>query len=117
MVKMMLMEVKDITVDSFLVSAGVNNLLKNASMKIAHGKSYGLVESNGTEKSTLLKLIEWRKIPVAKNIDILLVELEIVGDELEALVQANEEFVRLRQEVATLQKEVEDVGDTGEKLL
>ncbi|KAI3878844.1 hypothetical protein MKX03_000654 [Papaver bracteatum] len=99
--------VKDITVENFSVSAQGRPLLQDTSVKISHGKRYGLVGPNGTGKSTLLKLLAWRKIPVPKNIDVLLVEQEVVGDEksaLEAVVSANEELVKLREEVATLQK-------------
>nr|POE64661.1 abc transporter f family member 4 [Quercus suber] len=81
-------------------------LLKNTSVKISHGKRYGFVGPNGMGKSTLLKLLAWRKIPVPKNIDLLLVEQEVVGDDrtaLEAVVSANEELVRLQKEVAFLQ--------------
>ncbi|KAL0381879.1 UNVERIFIED_CONTAM: ABC transporter F family member 4 [Sesamum angustifolium] len=98
--------VKDITVDNFSVSARGKELLKNASVKISHGKRYGLVGPNGMGKSTLLKLLAWRKIPVPKNIDVLLVEQEVVGDDrsaIEAVVSANEELIKLRQEVAALQ--------------
>ncbi|KAG6409839.1 hypothetical protein SASPL_127881 [Salvia splendens] len=98
--------VKDITVENFSVAARGKELLKNTSVKISHGKRYGLVGPNGMGKSTLLKLLAWRKIPVPKNIDVLLVEQEVVGDDrtaLEAVVSANEELVKLRQEVASLQ--------------
>lgn len=117
--------VKDITVDNFSVSARGKELLKNASVKISHGKRYGLVGPNGKGKSTLLKLLAWRKIPVPKNIDVLLVEQEIVGDDktaLEAVVSANKELVDLRKEVAALLESTEgengkeDDADTGEKL-
>ncbi|KAL6012283.1 ABC transporter F member 4 [Asimina triloba] len=119
--------VKDVTVENFSVSARGKELLKNASLKISHGKRYGLVGPNGKGKSTLLKLLAWRKIPVPKNIDVLLVEQEVVGDDktaLEAVVSANEELVKLRQEVAELQDSsaaaAEEDGDgdddTGEKL-
>ncbi|KAL0461825.1 UNVERIFIED_CONTAM: ABC transporter F family member 4 [Sesamum latifolium] len=104
-------------------------LLKNASVKISHGKRYGLVGPNGMGKSTLLKLLAWRKIPVPKNIDVLLVEQEVVGDDrsaIEAVVSANEELIKLRQEVAALQDSSavstgengdDDEGDdVGEKL-
>ncbi|CAA7046149.1 unnamed protein product [Microthlaspi erraticum] len=117
--------VKDITIDSFSVSARGKELLKNASVKISHGKRYGLVGPNGMGKSTLLKLLAWRKIPVPKNIDVLLVEQEVVGDEksaLEAVVSANEELVKVRKEVESLQDssagadgDGED-DDSGEKL-
>ncbi|EYU34546.1 hypothetical protein ABFS82_12G018500 [Erythranthe guttata] len=118
--------VKDITVDNFSVSARGKELLKNATVKISHGKRYGLVGPNGMGKSTLLKLLAWRKIPVPKNIDVLLVEQEVVGDDrtaLEAVVSANEELISLRQEVASLQEassnvqeDDEEENDVGEKL-
>lgn len=121
--------VKDITVDNFSVSARGKELLKNCSVKISHGKRYGLVGPNGKGKSTLLKLLAWRKIPVPKNIDVLLVEQEVVGDDktaLEAVVSANEELIKTRQEVASLQDLAVSVGenedddddgnDVGEKL-
>ncbi|XP_062073361.1 ABC transporter F family member 4 [Humulus lupulus] len=122
--------VKDITIENFSVSARGKELLKNASVKISHGKRYGLVGPNGMGKSTLLKLIAWRKIPVPKNIDVLLVEQEVIGDEktaLEAVVSANVELVTLRKEVEALQNlassagndlsnENDDADDVGEKL-
>lgn len=116
--------VKDIKIDSFSVSARGKELLKNASVKISHGKRYGLIGPNGKGKSTLLKLLAWRKIPVPKNIDVLLVEQEVVGDDrtaLEAVVAANEELVKLRQEAQRLQDlsledSVDDEMDSGEKL-
>ncbi|KAI3757221.1 hypothetical protein L6452_04755 [Arctium lappa] len=108
--------VKDITIDNFSVSARGKELLKNASVKISHGKRYGLVGPNGTGKSTLLKLLAWRKIPVPKNIDVLLVEQEIVGDNrtaIEAVVSANEELIKLRQEVALLMESSASMGENG----
>ncbi|XP_031504315.1 ABC transporter F family member 4 [Nymphaea colorata] len=118
--------VKDITIDSFSVSARGKELLKNAALKISHGKRYGLVGPNGKGKSTLLKLIAWRKVPVPKNIDVLLVEQEVVGDEksaLQAVVSANEELIKLREEALRLQnlsldggEHDDDSRDSSEKL-
>ncbi|KAI4298927.1 hypothetical protein L6164_032434 [Bauhinia variegata] len=118
--------VKDITIDNFSVSARGKELLKNASVKISHGKRYGLVGPNGKGKSTLLKLLAWRKIPVPKNIDVLLVEQEVVGDDksaVEAVVSANVELVKTRQEVASLQNAAsaaenndDEEDDAGERL-
>lgn len=104
---------KDITVENFSVSARGKELLKNASVKISHGKRYGLVGPNGMGKSTLLKLLYWRKIPVPKNIDVLLVEQEVVGDDksaIQAVVTANEQLVKLREEAESLLK-----SSTGEE--
>ncbi|EPS69376.1 hypothetical protein M569_05386, partial [Genlisea aurea] len=110
--------VKDVTIDNFSVSARGKELLKNTSVKISHGNRYGLVGPNGKGKSTLLKLLAWRKIPVPKNIDVLLVEQEIIGDDrtaLEAVVSANEELVKLRKDVADLQNvSAESVNENGE---
>ncbi|GAB4828252.1 ABC transporter F member 4 [Ancistrocladus abbreviatus] len=116
--------IKDITIENFSVSARGKELLKNASVKISHGKRYGLVGPNGKGKSTLLKLLAWRKVPVPKNIDVLLVEQEVVGDDrtaLQAVVSANEELVKLREEVASLQDsssagDENGDDDSGEKL-
>ncbi|XP_010921961.1 ABC transporter F family member 4 [Elaeis guineensis] len=113
--------VRDISIENFTVSAAGKELLKNASLKISHGKRYGLVGPNGKGKTTLLKLLAWRKIPVPRNIDVLLVEQEVVGDDrtaLEAVVSANEELVRLRKEVATLSERTEgdEDDDNGERL-
>ncbi|KAM0053610.1 putative ABC transporter, AAA+ ATPase domain, P-loop containing nucleoside triphosphate hydrolase [Helianthus debilis subsp. tardiflorus] len=93
--------VKDITVKNFSVSAGGKALLENASVEISHGKRYGLVGPKGKGKSTLLKILALRKIPVPENIDVCLVGQEIVGDDrtaLEAVVSANQELVKQRLE-------------------
>ncbi|ERN13592.1 hypothetical protein AMTRI_Chr06g177730 [Amborella trichopoda] len=111
--------VKDITVENFSVSARGKELLKNASVRISHGKRYGLVGPNGKGKSTLLKLLAWRKIPVPMNIDVLLVEQEVVADDtpaLEAVVSANQELVSLRSEASKLQMNSEEDDESGEKL-
>lgn len=115
--------VKDITIENFSVAARGKELLKNTSVKISHGKRYGLIGPNGMGKSTLLKLLAWRKIPVPKNIDVLLVEQEVVGDDktaLEAVVSANVELIKIRQEVSYLQnaasgEEGVDKNDTNEE--
>ncbi|KAL3718729.1 hypothetical protein ACJRO7_003786 [Eucalyptus globulus] len=109
--------VKDITIDNFSVAARGKELLKNTAVKISHGKRYGLVGPNGMGKSTLLKLLAWRKIPVPKNIDVLLVEQEVTGDDrsaLEAVVSADEELVKVREEVASLQNLSSADGADGE---
>lgn len=69
--------VKDIKINSLCVSVRGEDVLKNASLMLSHGKRYGLVGANGTDKSTLLNLLAWRKIPVPNHIDIVLVEPEL----------------------------------------
>ncbi|KAE8790786.1 ABC transporter F family member 4 [Hordeum vulgare] len=109
--------IKDIVLDNFSVSARGKELLKGASLRISHGRRYGLVGPNGMGKSTLLKLLSWRQVPVPKTIDVLLVEQEIVGDDrsaTDAVVAANEELTALRAEQAKL--EASNDPDDSEKL-
>jgi ATP-binding cassette subfamily F protein 1 len=52
-------------------------------------------------KSTLLRLLAKRQLPVPENLDVLLVEQEVVGSEataLEAVVAADVELMGLRAE-------------------
>ncbi|CAI9301983.1 unnamed protein product [Lactuca saligna] len=103
--------VKDITVDDLSVFVRGKELLKNTSVKISHGKRYGLIGPNGKGKSTLLKLLKWEKIPRPKNIDVLLVDQEIVGNEktaIEAVVSANKELNELREKVALIESNPSD---------
>ena len=49
-------------------------LLENAHLSITAGRRYGLVGPNGKGKSTLLRMIARRQVPVPENLDVLLVE-------------------------------------------
>ncbi|CAI0376424.1 unnamed protein product [Linum tenue] len=104
---------KDISIEGFTVSVRGKELLKDAELKISHGRRYGLVGPNGKGKSTLLKLLAWRKLPLPKNMDVLLVEQEVAKDDrsaLQVVVSADAELVKLRREVdAALQDD--DAGD------
>lgn len=49
-------------------------LLENAHLSITAGRRYGLVGPNGKGKSTLLRMLARRQIPVPDTLDVLLVE-------------------------------------------
>lgn len=70
---------KNVKADDFSVSVRGKELLKNTSVTIVHGRRYGLVGHNGTGKSSLLKLLAWRRLSVPTNMEVLLVEQEVVG--------------------------------------
>ncbi len=72
-------------VHNMTVRAKGKLLLENTSFTIAAGRRYGLVGPNGRGKSTLLRLLARRQLPVPENLDVLLVEQEVVGSELTAL--------------------------------
>mmetsp|Transcript_28799 Transcript_28799/g.52898 ORF Transcript_28799/g.52898 Transcript_28799/m.52898 type:complete len:685 (-) Transcript_28799:233-2287(-) len=104
----------DIKVHNLTVRAKGKLLLENTSVTIAAGRRYGLVGPNGRGKSTLLRLLAKRQIPVPDNIDVLLVEQEVVGDErtaLQAVVQADVELMALRAEEQELTKQLQGEVD------
>jgi ABC-type glutathione transport system ATPase component len=67
----------DIRVDGFSISAPKGELLRDASLKLAHGRRYGLLGSNGKGKTTLLRFLEARALPMPAGIDCLLVQQEV----------------------------------------
>ncbi|KAF8072920.1 ABCF4 [Scenedesmus sp. PABB004] len=97
----------DVKVTNLTIRAKGKVLLENTSLTIAAGRRYGLAGPNGKGKSTLLKLMARRQIPVPENIDVLLVEQEVVGMDdqtaLQAVVAADVELMELRVEEQQLQ--------------
>ncbi|KAH7884006.1 P-loop containing nucleoside triphosphate hydrolase protein [Phlebopus sp. FC_14] len=76
---------KDIHLPSIDVNFGSNRILSGATLTLAYGRRYGLIGRNGVGKSTLLRHIAMREVPIPAHITILFVEQEIVGDDTTAL--------------------------------
>ncbi|KAF8213772.1 P-loop containing nucleoside triphosphate hydrolase protein [Mycena galopus ATCC 62051] len=76
---------KDIHLPSIDVSFASNRILSGATLTLAHGRRYGLIGRNGVGKSTLLRHIAMREVPIPAHITILFVEQEIIGDETTAI--------------------------------
>ncbi|KAH9067030.1 P-loop containing nucleoside triphosphate hydrolase protein [Lactarius deliciosus] len=76
---------KDIHLPSIDVSFGSNRILSGASLTLAYGRRYGIIGRNGVGKSTLLRHIAMREVPIPPHITILFVEQEIIGDDTTAL--------------------------------
>ncbi|KZT08969.1 P-loop containing nucleoside triphosphate hydrolase protein [Laetiporus sulphureus 93-53] len=76
---------KDIHLTNVDVNFGSNRILSGASLTLAYGRRYGLIGRNGVGKSTLLRHIAMREVPVPPHITILFVEQEIVGDDTTAI--------------------------------
>ncbi|KAI0297540.1 P-loop containing nucleoside triphosphate hydrolase protein [Multifurca ochricompacta] len=76
---------KDIHLPSIDVSFGSNRILSGASLTLAYGRRYGIIGRNGVGKSTLLRHISMREVPIPPHITILFVEQEVIGDDTTAL--------------------------------
>merc|ERR1712238_423031 len=66
---------------------GGPDLLQNVSLILSNGRRYGLMGRNGCGKTTLMTFIANREIPdaVPRNMNMLLVRQEIIGDATNAV--------------------------------
>ncbi|KAG8157552.1 hypothetical protein KVR01_012594 [Diaporthe batatas] len=76
---------KDIKLDNIDVAIGGLRILTETTLTLAYGRRYGLVGNNGIGKSTLLRALSRREVPIPTHISILHVEQEITGDDTPAL--------------------------------
>lgn len=76
--------IRDIHVEAFSISAPQKPLFVDAELRITHGRRYGLLGPNGMGKTTLLKVIAARKVPIPNHIDVLYVEQEVEGTDTPA---------------------------------
>ena len=95
----------DVVVKGFSISAPEKPLLVNADLTLSRGRRYGLIGANGRGKSTLLRFLAARRLPVPKSLDILLVEQEVAasgGRVLDEVLAADETRAALLDEEAAL---------------
>lgn len=68
---------KDIKIDNTDVSIGGLRILTDTTLTLSYGHRYGLVGNNGIGKSTLLRALSRREVPIPTHISILHVEQEV----------------------------------------
>ncbi|KAL7008939.1 hypothetical protein EMMF5_001686 [Cystobasidiomycetes sp. EMM_F5] len=111
---------KDIHLDAIDVNFGSNQILMNASLTLAHGRRYGLIGRNGVGKSTLLRAMSLREVPIPGHITILSVEQEVLGDDtpaLDSVLQADvwrDKLLKEEKELNTTLIEVENLANATE---
>ncbi|KAF9015383.1 P-loop containing nucleoside triphosphate hydrolase protein [Cyathus striatus] len=108
---------KDIHLPSIDVNFGSNRILSGATLTLAHGRRYGLIGRNGVGKSTLLRHIAMREVPIPPHITILFVEQEIVGDDTKAIdsvLKADVWRDHLIKEQALLDKQLTELDAEGD---
>ncbi|CAM9281089.1 unnamed protein product [Ectocarpus sp. 6 AP-2014] len=116
----------DVSVLGFSIAAPKRELLKDADLRLAAGKRYGLLGPNGRGKSTLLRFLAARELPVPAAVDVLLVEQEAEASErpvVQQVLLADERRRELLEEEASLLKQMDaaeareddgDIGDSGD---
>lgn len=113
---------KDVKIENFDLHVGAGQrILSDANLTLSYGHRYGLVGQNGIGKSTLLKALSRRELPVPKHITILYVEQEVTGDDntvLQTVLDADvwrkyliKDQTRIQNRLAEIQSELEQLEE------
>eukprot|EP00924_Labyrinthula_sp_SR-Ha-C_P011525 snap_masked-scaffold_17-processed-gene-0.12-mRNA-1 protein AED:0.02 eAED:0.09 QI:0/-1/0/1/-1/1/1/0/668 len=100
---------KDILVEDLTLTYHGVELLKSAKLSLAHGQRYGLIGLNACGKTTLLRAISSRMIPIPDNIDTYTVERGIpMSDKtaLEVVLEVDDEVNKLEEEADELNEKL-----------
>eukprot|EP00980_Cylindrotheca_fusiformis_P028778 scaffold22642_cov134-Cylindrotheca_fusiformis.AAC.33 len=95
---------------------GGPNLLQNASLTLARGRRYGLMGRNGCGKTTFLTFLAKRQIPnaVPKNMNMLLVRQEIIGNDwtaVETVIKSDVKRESVKRYIEWIDKELDRVDN------
>ncbi|CUG92048.1 ABC transporter, putative [Bodo saltans] len=112
---------RNISISKVSVSVNGKTLFKDTNVKLSAGSRYGLMGPNGRGKSTILRLITNRELPIQENLDILLVEQEqeFHASDLsatEAVVQSHKLQTSYLAEVELLRNKLELTDEDMERL-
>ncbi|KAJ3342827.1 hypothetical protein HDU93_000957 [Gonapodya sp. JEL0774] len=99
---------KDIIIDSFSLAAWGTTMIKDGTLKLVHGRKYGLLGVNGAGKSTLLRTLGNREVPIQNAIDIYLLDREFDPTDMTA-VDAVVDIVVTEKEA--LEQELDELLD------
>lgn len=101
----------DIKIDQFSLSLCGVPLISDALLEFNMGRRYGLIGLNGCGKSTMLKCLGAREVPIPGQIDIYLVDREVRASEKTALECVIEDLEKTRE---MLEKESEELCQSEE---
>jgi len=108
-------DIDNISIESFSISIAKKSLFNNSSLKLSYGQKYGLIGKNGCGKTTLLKHIAEKKLPINKEMDILYVEQEIQPSQktaFETVIDANIKRKNLIDKRDLLLNQLEETTDS-----
>lgn len=118
---------RDIHFENFSLLFHGHELLQDGDLELNYGRRYGLIGQNGCGKSSLLKALGSREIPIPEHIDVFLLDREMPASDqtaLEAVMSVDEEKRKLEAQAEHLiQKEdpesqllLEDIYERLEKM-
>lgn len=114
---------RDVKIESFSLQFYGKKLIENTSIELTFGRRYGLIGSNGSGKSTFLKALAAREVPIPSHIDIFLLNEEFAKTEMtgiDAVIsEAKKEVDRLDGLLERLMEESPDnpiIDDIYERL-
>lgn len=118
---------RDINVQDFTLQHKGMVMLDHTEIVLNHGNRYGLIGRNGCGKSTLMKALGARAVPIPEGIDVFHLKEEIEASDtitaLEAVMSVDEERERLEKEAEKLNEALtalaqdDDEGDDSDLTL
>lgn len=109
---------RDVRIENFSLSYFGRNLVTDSVLEINHGRRYGLIGQNGSGKSTFLKSIAAREVPIPSLIDIWHLSEEVEASDRTA-IQAVTDLVEAEKSRLEAEEErlLEEEGPESEALM
>lgn len=112
---------KDIVFNKVSVAVNGKTLFVDTTVKLSAGFRYGLMGPNGRGKSTILRLLYTRELPVSDRVDVLLVEQEqefTASEEsaVDAVIRSHKKQAKYMEEATMLESKEELSSEELERL-
>jgi ATP-binding cassette, subfamily F, member 2 len=111
---------RDINVSGVTVTFHGKPLIEDTDVVISYGNRYGFIGSNGSGKSTIMKMIAARAIPIPDAIDIYFLDAEYEASDtitaLGAVLDVQDEVHVLEARADALNNQMANAGDNDELL-
>lgn len=107
----------DVKIGGFTLTCYGKELIKDTTIEFTIGRRYGLIGSNGSGKSSFLKCLAEREVPIPDHIDIFFLEQEYAKTDMnaiEAVVSVMEEEIKRLE--AESERVLEEDGPDSELL-